>query len=182
MVPPAYHEIPADKLPVVIDSGNSSLTIIAGSHGGHNAAISPLIAVSMMDVRVQPGGSVTIHVPKGQVGTAYAFRGQGHLGLGKDKTSISEGIVGVLGEGDSLTISADADAPFVDVPAPHTDPTADNEKAAIAILLVFREHIDEPIARYGPFVMNDRRELQQAFDDFQSGKMGRESRIRHEEL
>lgn len=185
-VPPNYFELPAEKVPVFASpESGASVKVIAGKHGDVEAALSPLIPVSMMDIRLQPGGNVTLDVPKGQIGMVYAFRGAGKFG--SQNTEIKEGIVGILGDGDTLEIKADTDATLVDVPAPHSDPSKGFEKAALAALVVFGEPINEPVVRQGPFVLNTREQLHQAFEDYYSGKMGRESRVKfepsaHEEL
>ena len=183
MIPPRYQEIAANTLPVVEvphPQGDafpkSSVKVIAGSYGGANAVIETRVQISFFDVRLQPGASVTLDVPRGQVGLVYTYRGE--CVVGEKRAVMPEGVFGTLADGDTLTITAADNAPLVSIPAPHRDVRAGSEEAAVGVLVVFGEPIDEPIARNGPFVMNTEEEIRQAFADFHSGKMGRESRIK----
>lgn len=192
MMPPRYQDIEAEKLPVVRvpltaavsavqpAKGYSTVKIISGSYNGTEGVIQTRTPVSMFDVRLQPGGTVTLDVPAGQVGMAYVYRGAGAFGAGPASKQLVEGMAGQLSVGDSLTLSAAPDAGLVDIPAPHEDLAAPSEQAALGAIVIFGQPINEPIARYGPFVMNTQEQIQQAFDDYRSGRMGKESRVKHE--
>lgn len=106
-----------------------------------------------LDVTLQPGASFVQPVPTNFDGFAYVWRGSGFLGpVGASRKAVL-GDVAVFGAGDSFRVTA-----------------ADNE--TLHVLLLGGEPIREPIARYGPFVMNTQAEIQQAFHDYQSGKLG----------
>jgi redox-sensitive bicupin YhaK (pirin superfamily) len=165
----------------------------------------------MLDVRLQPGSSVDIPVPAGHTGMVYVFRGEAVSG----GAALREGLAGFITtprRDGSLTITTRPDAALVSVPAAHAKASASPadaakgiaafEPAAVAAIVILGEPIDEPIARRGPFVMNTRREIEQAFEDYRcrrpcatlrvacvtlgvlhlrrSGKIQRESRVRGE--
>lgn len=191
MVPPRYQDVSAESLPVarVPHPGgggaerDSTVKVLAGAYGGTiSARIDTHSPITLLDIRLQPGAVVHIPVPRAHVGLVYAYRGYARVGAGG--AVVREGYAGMIGvgegEGEELTLSADDDAPLVDVPAPHKRPLNGTEPASAGLLLVFGAPIDEPVARHGPFVMNTEAELQQAFADFRSGKMGQESRVKHE--
>ena len=82
---------------------------------------------------------------------AYALSGAGSAGT--EQAPLRMGQLAVFGEGDTITMSA--------------SPTE-----ALDVFLLGGRPLREPVAAYGPFVMNNRAELQQAFDDFQAGRLG----------
>ena len=91
----------------------------------------------------------------------YLF--QGSLTVGPQGQKIEDGQLVIFGPGEAVDLAHNANG--------------DGEAYEPARFLLFGgEPIGEPIARYGPFVMNTREELQQAFDDYQSGQMGAISR------
>jgi redox-sensitive bicupin YhaK (pirin superfamily) len=105
----------------------------------------------MLDVALPTGGSLDVPIPAGHNGFAYVFEGRAKLG--DREAAIERGHLAVLErEGDGLRIAA-----------------AGQEGARV--LLVAGRPIGEPVARYGPFVMNTREELEQAFRDYQSGRL-----------
>ena len=83
----------------------------------------------------------------------YLF--QGRLSVGPDRREVTDGQLAIFGNGEAIHLAVDSEA----------------EEPA-RFLLFGGVPIREPIARYGPFVMNTREELIQAFDDYQSGRMG----------
>ncbi len=82
----------------------------------------------------------------------YALSGSGAVGA--ERAPLQQGQLAVLGAGDDVVVSAD-------------------DRHGLDLLVLGGEPIGEPIAWYGPFVMNDRSEILQAFEDFQSGRLGR---------
>jgi hypothetical protein len=86
----------------------------------------------------------------------YVLSGAGRVGV--EGTPIGTGQTAVLGAGDVLTITA--------------DDVQEGRHSALEVLLLGGEPIREPVAQYGPFVMNSRRQLQQAVEDFQAGRFG----------
>jgi len=105
-----------------------------------------------LDVRLEPGAAFLQAVPAGHNAFAYPFEGEASLGLdGGAGTPVSAGHLAVLGEGDSFEARAG--------------------ESGSRFLLVAAKPIGEPVARYGPFVMNTREELHQAVRDFQDGTL-----------
>jgi len=102
---------------------------------------------------MQPGGQARPTPPAEQQMALYLF--QGTLAVGPQGRLIDEGQLVIFGAGEAIDLALDAQA-----------------DTAARFLLFGGVPIREPIARYGPFVMNTREELQQAFDDYQSGRMG----------
>lgn len=159
MVPPRYQDTPADRLPLVPVPGaahaDSAVKVIVGAFAGVAGPIEARSPMGYYDVRLGPGDSVSQLIPDGHAGFVYVYRGTAALGANAVAAS----------EGDWAPITGSSGAFTLACPA--------GAGATMRALLLHGEPIDEPIARHGPFVMNSRAELVQAFEDFQSGRLGR---------
>jgi hypothetical protein len=118
------------------------------------AAIDTHTPIVYQDFTLAAGADVLVELPPAQHGMVYVFGGAARVGDG-DGRAVSDGQLALLGDGDTVRLRADADA-----------------KSPARLLLLGGVPIGEPVARYGPFVMNTRQELTQAFADFESGKLG----------
>lgn len=159
MVPPRYQDTPADKMPLVPVPGashaDSAVKVIAGQFAGVSGVIETRTPLGYFDVRLGPGDSITQPIPDGHVGFTYVYRGTGLLGADAAKAS-EGGWARIEGDSGAFTLACPRDA-------------SETFKA----LLLHGQPIDEPIARYGPFVMNTQQEIMQAFEDYQAGQLGR---------
>merc|ERR1711988_616079 len=125
---------------------------IAGTSMKTTSPIDTRTPMYFLDIRLQPGASFTQHVPESFNGFVYMYRGDARFG--SEKTLVKEGQALIMGEGNALEISINS------------------EEAEGRMLLIAGEPIDEPIARYGPFVMNTEAEIRKCFQDFQDGTFG----------
>jgi quercetin 2,3-dioxygenase len=105
---------------------------------------------------VTPGAQLSMPWEPSFNSLVYVLSGAGRIGV--EGTPIGTGQTAVLGAGDHLTITA--------------DDVQEGRHPQLEVLLLGGEPIREPVAQYGPFVMNTRAELAQAFEDFQRGRMG----------
>ncbi|MCA9705756.1 MAG: pirin family protein, partial [Myxococcales bacterium] len=148
---PRYQDIDPSEIPEQLLDGGGKVRIVAGRFGDHlgpvgGVATEPL----MLDVGLPAGGSLDVPIPAGHRGFAYVFEGEARLG--DREAAVPRGHLAVLGpEGEGLRVEATS--------------------GAVRVLVVTGRPIDEPVARYGPFVMNTRAELEQAFRDYQSGRL-----------
>ena len=153
MTAPHYQELKAAQIPQAASAdGSVRVKVIAGESLGVRGAIESRTPILYLHVTLGPGASFEQSVPRTFNAFAYVIRGQAQFGTAAPQS-----------ENRVVVFAPDADA--VAVTNPGTTP-AD-------FLLVAGEPIGEPVARYGPFVMNTRDELVQAFSDYRSGKMGR---------
>ncbi|MEX1364349.1 MAG: pirin family protein [Nannocystaceae bacterium] len=148
---PRYQDIAPEEIPEQVLPQGGTVRVVAGRFG---EAVGPVGGVAtapvMLDVELPAGGSVHVPIPAGHNGFAYVFGGEAILG--DREGPIERGHLAVLGpEGDGLRIVAGG--------------------AGTRVLVVAGKPIEEPVARYGPFVMNTRAELEQAFSDYQSGRL-----------
>lgn len=154
MMTPRYQTLRASDIPVATSSdGRVKVRVIAGASLGVSARIDTRVPIQMLHLTVAPGGSIDQAVPQEQSGLVYVFKGRAQLG--NEKRDVAEGQAALLGEGSTLTIGV-----------------AENAKEAAEILLLSGKPLNEPVARYGPFVMNTREQIEQAFVDYQSGRFG----------
>jgi quercetin 2,3-dioxygenase len=107
-------------------------------------------------VSVEPGARVSMPWPSSYNALLYVLGGDGTVG--SDRRPVETGRLTVFGRGDAITFEA--------------APKQDTRTATFEVLLLGGEPIREPIAWYGPFVMNTKAEIQQAFDDFEAGRLG----------
>ncbi len=157
MAPPRYQDLRASDVALLSsDDGGALLRVIAGELGGHSGPGSTHTPMTMVHATVAPGASMSIPWRQDFNALAYVMAGSGTVG--EEKRPIRTGQLAVLGHGGSLTIAA--------------DPSQDSRHPALDVVLLGGAPIREPIAWYGPFVMNTQRELMQAVDDFQKGRLG----------
>jgi quercetin 2,3-dioxygenase len=151
MTRPRYQEVPAARIPqAATPDGRARVRIVAGEALGVRAIIDTHTPVIYQDWSLEPGADVTVKAPPDHNALVYVFEGSALIG---DKgREIRDGQLAVLGEGDTVRLRG----------------ASTNGRL---LLLAGVPHA-EPVAHYGPFVMNTEEELIQAVRDFQSGRMG----------
>jgi quercetin 2,3-dioxygenase len=150
MIAPRYQEVPKARIPEASSAdAKVHVRVIAGEALGAKAVIDTRIPIQYLHFTLAPGASIEQPVPKSSNALAYVFHGTAVFG---DKR---------VGPHNMVTFKRDAD--FILLQA---------AEEATQILLLSGEPLGEPVARYGPFVMNTREEVQQAVEDYQAGRMG----------
>jgi len=154
MMTPRYQTLRADQIPIGrSDDGRIQVRVIAGASLGVSARIDTRVPIQMLHFTLAPGGALVQPVPPEQNGMLYVFRGAARIG--SDERNAGEGQAALLASGDSVALAVDAQA---------TQPAE--------ILLLAGKPLHEPVARYGPFVMNTRDQIEEAFRDYQDGRFG----------
>ncbi|MGE5133358.1 MAG: pirin family protein [Gemmatimonadota bacterium] len=154
---PRYQDIRAGQVALLSSAdGGALLRVIAGELGGHAGPGVTHTPISLVHATVSPGAQVRLPWRRDFNALAYVLGGSGTVG--PDKRPVRTGQLTVFGPGDALTFGADQR---------QSGPARDFD-----VLLLGGEPIREPVAAYGPFVMNTRDELIQAFEDFQAGRLG----------
>ncbi len=157
MATPRYQDIGASAISLVTnDNGDSVIRVIAGNLGEFAGPGVTHTPISIIHLTLFPGGSVALPWNPQYNALTYVLDGQGAVGT--ERAPISSGQMAVHVDGDYLVLSADAEQ--------------HSSTGAMEVYIMGGERIGEPVAAYGPFVMNTRAELQQAFDDYQAGRLG----------
>jgi redox-sensitive bicupin YhaK (pirin superfamily) len=157
-VPPRYQDIESRDVSLLSnDDGSSVVRVIAGELAGHKGPGVTYTPITYLHATVAPGARLTLPWPRDFNAMVYALSGRGAAGPGA--RPVDEGQLAVFGAGDALSVTAADSQPLA-------------ARNGWEILVLGGLPIREPIARYGPFVMNTREEIVQAFEDFQSGRMG----------
>ncbi len=150
MSPPGYQTILNDDIPSIdLDGGAGRLRVIAGSFLGHKGPAHTFTPVELYDLQMKAGKQVALALPEGHNTSIFVLRGRASVN-GSEAAGEAELIV-CKREGSVVTVEAQEDS---------------------RLLVMAGKPIDEPVARYGPFVMNTKAELVQAVNDYQAGKMG----------
>lgn len=153
MTRPRYREVSSGSIPRVERKDGVRIGVIAGEVDGVQGAVREIYADPVyLDVRLPAEGSFTHPVPAGHNAFAYLFEGEAEFGASPGKDGAGSGSatrLAVFGEGDSVEARAG--------------------RAPARFLLLSGKPLNEPIARYGPFVMNTRKEIEQALADLRSG-------------
>jgi redox-sensitive bicupin YhaK (pirin superfamily) len=158
MTDPRYQDIRGGEVALLTNhDGSALLRVIAGEVGGHAGPGITHTPIALLHATVTPGAQLRLPWDPGHNALVYALSGAGTVG--PDRVALRSGQLAVLGAGDVVTVTADA--------------TQDQRTPALDVLVLGGRPIGEPVAAYGPFVMNTRAELQQAFDDFNAGRLGR---------
>jgi len=157
MTAPRYQEFGPERVPTVEPGPGVRVKVIAGCVAGTIGPVSqPATDPTYLDIGLQPGARFTHTLPDGHAAFLYVFEGSVRTGTEADASLVQAHELAVLGEG-------------VEVQLDGVEAGAEGGEAR-AILVAGRP-LREPVAKYGPFVMNTREELMQAFQDFQSGRL-----------
>ena len=150
---PRYQDITGDQL-VLLGSptGGSVVRLVAGEIDGHTGPGVTHTPITFVHATVSPGEQLVLPWQPAYNALVYALAGSGSVGA--DRVPLRHGQTAVLGAGDDVVVAA-------------------GDREPIDLLVLGGEPIREPIAWYGPFVMNTKAEILQAFEDFQSGRLGR---------
>lgn len=155
MISPAYQNLEADLVTLVSShDGGALVRIIAGELDGHRGPGATRTPISVLHVTLAPGARMELPWEPGHNALLYVMSGDAHVG--EEDVPVQMGQLVVHGQGDHLVVRG---------PDGGDDPAE--------LLLLGGEPIREPVAQYGPFVMNTRDELVTAMDDFRAGKFGR---------
>ncbi|SPA46865.1 putative Quercetin 2,3-dioxygenase [Cupriavidus taiwanensis] len=153
MTAPWYRDLPAAEIPTVALEHGATVRVLAGaSHGVAGAITRPVTEPVYLDVDLPAGQAFAQSLPAGHNAFIYVYRGQVSVGAGDDRAVIEAQRMGVLdnaGQSDGVIVTADADARF---------------------LLIAGRPLNEPIAQYGPFVMNTQEQIYQTLADFRDGR------------
>ncbi|MGN6312497.1 MAG: pirin family protein [Rhodanobacteraceae bacterium] len=148
MTAPRYQDIAPEKIPTVEPAQGVRVRVVAGELLGGRGPVSGVATEPVyLDVALQPGAQVELPIPATHNGFAYVFEGE-DVQVGSEKLARSE--LGVLSGGDSVLLVAG------DKPA--------------RVLVVAGKPLNEPVAKYGPFVMNTPEQIVQAMQDYQAGR------------
>ncbi|MBO0729951.1 MAG: pirin family protein, partial [Acidimicrobiaceae bacterium] len=157
-VPPRYQDIGRDHVALLASAdGGSLIRVIAGQVGEHRGPGMTYSPITVLHATVAPGARLELPWEPSHNALVYALSGAGRAGPGEG-APIHMGQLAVYGPGDTVVVSADQQQ--------------ESRHPALDVLVLGGRPIGEPVAHYGPFVMNTRAELQQAVEDFQAGRMG----------
>jgi redox-sensitive bicupin YhaK (pirin superfamily) len=150
MSAPRYQTLVSDDIPAVdLGGGAGLLRVIAGEFRGVNGPAKTFSPVHLYDVRLKAGHQIDLALPEGFNSALFVLHGRVTVNGSQVVREVDIALLGQKGE--RVAVEAKEDA---------------------TILVLSGEPIAEPIARYGPFVMNTRDEIIQAVQDYQAGKMG----------
>jgi hypothetical protein len=154
---PRYQDIEPDAAALLSSpDGGTLVRVIAGEVAGHRGPGLTHTPIALVHATLAPGSRLVLPWSPDFNALAYALAGRGTVG--EDRRPFSMGQLAVHGPGDAIVLEADT--------------TQDSNVAALDVLVLGGAPIREPVAAYGPFVMNTRAELAQAFEDFQAGQLG----------
>ncbi|HWF00538.1 MAG TPA: pirin family protein [Caulobacteraceae bacterium] len=148
MTAPRYQDIAADRVPTADLGGGVSARVLAGKIAGVTGPVDPGATQPIfLDVTLPAGAAATIPLPEGHNAFVYVYEGEALVG--DQGEALGRGRIGVLSPGDEVRIASNKGA---------------------RLILVAGKPLGEPVAKYGPFVMNTEAELAQAFDDYRAGR------------
>ncbi len=152
MSQPRYQDISSQQIPEVTTEGGAQVRVIAGNVGGTEGGVTGIAAnPTYLDVRIPPNASFSHPIPQGHTAFAYVF--DGSVDVIEDENGarqcIAQTALVVFGDGAWINMVSGEDG--------------------ARLLLISAKPLGEPIARYGPFVMNTKDEIQQALRDLKQG-------------
>lgn len=149
--PPRYKDVAAASIPVAHPAAGVTARVLAGELFGASGPVRTVTPWTYVHVTLEPGARVEQPVPRGWTASIYVFDGVAATG----RRELRQGDLAVFADdGDHITLANAGDVP-------------------VQALLLCARPTGEPMARYGPFVMNTNDEIERAFDDFRAGRFGR---------
>jgi quercetin 2,3-dioxygenase len=157
MAPPRYQDLRASEVALLSSNdGGALVRVIAGEIAGHAGPGSTYTPMTYAHATLSPTARLALPWRPDYNALVYALSGHGTVG--EERRPIEEGQLAVFGPGDVITIEADRGQ--------------DGRSPNLDVLILGGRPIREPVAWYGPFVMNTREELVAAFEDYQAGRLG----------
>jgi redox-sensitive bicupin YhaK (pirin superfamily) len=151
LVEPRYQNLEGDQVKLLSSpDGGALVRLIAGSIGEHQGPGSTRTPITVAHATITGGARLDLPWPAAFNALAYVL--SGHGSVSRDRRPVQAGQLVVFGPGDELVL--------------------DGAGGDFDVLLLGGQPIREPIAAYGPFVMNFKSELIQAFEDYQAGRLG----------
>jgi len=152
MISPRYQNITSDQIPEIQHEDGVKIRVIAGEVDGVSGPVKEIVAdPTYLDISIPPDGTFSQPIDSGQAAFAYIFEGEGFFEAETPDTETPIASPRLIVFDDGNLITARASAP------------------GIRFLLVSGKPLNEPIARYGPFVMNTQAEIEQALEDLKNG-------------
>jgi quercetin 2,3-dioxygenase len=156
-VDPRYQDLDAERVTLVTtDDAGALVRVIAGQVGAFTGPGSTHTPMTMVHASLAPESLMSIPWPTDFNALVYVLGGSGRAGV--EDRPVQAGQLVLFGPGDAISMAANA--------------RQDTRTGALELLILGGQPIREPVAWYGPFVMNTEAEIRQAFEDFQSGKLG----------
>jgi len=154
MKPPSYQEFPSERIPIgQSDDGKVWVRVVAGEALGAKAVIETRTPIIYLHYILQPQSEIIQQVPHHYNVFAYVIDGDGIFGF--DKKLVKDGQIATFNnDGDKVTITNNGNVP-------------------LSLLLIGGVPLNEPVVQMGTFVMNTKKEIEQAIEDYQSGRMGK---------
>ncbi|WP_454735023.1 pirin family protein [Cupriavidus necator] len=153
MTAPWYRDLPSAEIPTVALDNGATVRVLAGAtHGVAGAITRPVTEPLYLDVHLPAGQTFAQALPAGHNAFVYVYRGEMSIGDGDEKAVLEAQRMGVLDNAavaDGVIVRAESDARF---------------------LLIAGQPLNEPIAQYGPFVMNTQEQIYQTLADFRDGR------------
>lgn len=149
MTDPGYQEFPAEEVALEQWPSGSSIRVVAGrtNAGTDGAVVNDYVTPIYFDVQLKAGDRFDQSIATAH--NAFLYQVSGDISVGADRKGVGDRTLAVLGDGESVTVQANTDSRF---------------------LLIAGQPLNEPVARAGPFVMNTKAEVRQAFVDFQNNE------------
>ena len=155
--PPAYQDLRASEVALLSsEDGGALIRVIAGEVSGHQGPGTTQTPISLVHATVQPGAE--LRLPWRRDYNAFVYTLAGHGFVGEENRPVHMGQLTVFGEGDTIVVRAAN--------------TQESRSPELELFILGGLPIKEPVAWMGPFVMNTKREVLQAFEDFQKGLLG----------
>ncbi len=156
-LPPRYQDIRGSAVALASSpDGGALVRIIAGDVGDLHGPGSTYTPITIVHASLQPGARLDLPWRPEHNALVYVLGGSGSIG--EHGHALVSGQLAVLGAGDTIRVAADA--------------RQDSRTPTLELYIMGGQPIREPVVQYGPFVMNTRAEIVQAFEDFQAGRMG----------
>jgi len=149
MTAPRYQDIPPERIPTVDLSVGVRVKVVAGELAGVRGPVDPGATQPIfLDITLSPGAVARIPTPERHNAFVYVF--EGRAAVGEPAEGVARGQIAVLSPGGEVALAS---------------------REGVRLVLIAGRPLHEPVARYGPVVMNTEAELAQAFDDFRAGRL-----------